>query len=62
MNQFNEDAVGEEIKRAIEDNEPRARIESVSVKKDDDDSNALRVRVKYTVVNNDSGDSVEFVE
>lgn len=57
MNQFNQDAIAEEVKRAIEENEPRAKIEtvSVSVEEDDngDDSNALRVRVVYTVAGND---------
>lgn len=51
MNQFNQDQVCEEIKRAIETNEPRVSIDSVSVKKDEDpDSNALYVRVVYHVV------------
>ena len=56
MNEFNKDQVCEEIKRAIEDNEPRARVESVSAKKDDD-SNALNVMVMYTVVGNKTNDA-----
>lgn len=45
MNDFNKDKVCEEIKRAIEENEPRAEIKTVAVKKDDEDgeSNALKV-------------------
>jgi len=51
MNQFNQDQVCEEIKRAITDNEPRVEVDGVSVKKDDDpDTNALHVRVVYHVV------------
>jgi len=55
MNQFNQDAICEEIKRAIQDNEPRVEVEAVSAKKDDDDpdSNALRVKVLYHVVGKD---------
>ena len=51
MNEFNQDKVCEEIKRAIEENEPRAEVDSVAVKKvDTDDGNALRVKVVYRVV------------
>ena len=50
MNDFNKDAICEEIKRAIEDNEPRARVDSVGVERQDDDSNAINVSVVYTVV------------
>lgn len=51
MNTFNQDAICEEIKRAIEDNEPRVEVKSVSAKKDDDpDSNALHVQVVYVVI------------
>ena len=57
MNDFNKDAVCEEIKRAIEDNEPRARVESVSAKKTDDDSNEINVIVTYVVVGNKTTDA-----
>ena len=32
LNDFNKDKVCEEIKRAIEENEPRAKVESVAIK------------------------------
>lgn len=57
MTNFNQDAIGEEIKRAIEENEPRASVDAVAVDKDDDDSNALRVKVVYTVVGNKGEDA-----
>lgn len=50
LNQFNKDQVGEEIKRAIEDNEPRANVSMVSVWKDDDNDNAVHIKVVYSVV------------
>lgn len=51
MNEFNQDAICEEIKRAIQDNEPRVEVDGVAVKKDEDpDSNALYVKVIYHVV------------
>jgi phage baseplate assembly protein W len=51
MNEFNQDAICEEIKRAITTNEPRVEVDGVAVKKDEDpDSNALYVRVIYHVV------------
>ena len=54
MNQFNQDAIAEEIKRAIQTNEPRVEIDGVAVKKDDDpDSNALHVKVIYHVIGQD---------
>lgn len=57
MNQFNQEAICEEIKRAIEDNEPRANVKSVGVNRTDDDSNALNVKVIYTVVGNKTRDA-----
>ena len=51
MNEFNKDQICEEIKRAIQDNEPRVEVDSVAVKKDEDpDSNALYVKVIYHVI------------
>ena len=51
MNEFNQDAICEEIKRAIQTNEPRVEVDGVAVKKDEDpDSNALYVRVIYHVI------------
>lgn len=51
MNEFNQDQVCEEVKRAIQDNEPRVEVDGVAVKKDEDpDSNALYVKVIYHVV------------
>jgi phage baseplate assembly protein W len=62
MNQFNQDQVCEEVKRAIEDNEPRVDVDSVSVKRDEDpDSNALYVRVIYHVVGEGS-DNAKLVQ
>lgn len=57
MNDFNKEAVGEEIKRAIEENEPRVSVDAVVVKKEDDDSNALNVKVVYTVVGDKTSDA-----
>ena len=55
MNDFNKDKVCQEIQRAIEENEPRVEVENVGVKpSDDDDDNALSVRVIFTVVGNKS--------
>ena len=64
MNQFNQDQICEEIKRAIEDNEPRAKVETVAVKRDDDaeESNALHVRVVYSVVADNDGKGARFEE
>lgn len=51
MNEFNQDQVCEEVKRAIQENEPRVEVDGVAVKKDEDpDSNALYVKVIYHVV------------
>ena len=63
MNDFNKDSICEEIKRAIQDNEPRVKVESVGVKKDDEeqDSNALRVRVTYKVIGQDWKDGANLV-
>ena len=65
MNQFNQDQICEEIKRAIEDNEPRVKVETVAVKRADDDaeeSNALHVRVVYSVVGGNGAESARFEE
>lgn len=65
LNDFNKDKVCEEIKRAIEENEPRASVHSVSVKSgnqdDEENNNTLHVRVVYSVVGN-KADGTEFVE
>ena len=63
LNQFNKDKVCEEIKRAIEENEPRAKIKTVAAELDPDldDSNALKVQVVYTVVG-DKTEDAEFTE
>ena len=63
MNDFNKDKVCEEIKRAIEENEPRAEVKTVAVKRDDEgeENNVLRVRVVYTVIGNKVKDA-EFTE
>lgn len=66
MNQFNKDRVCEEIKRAIEENEPRAKVKSVAVRNsedngNEDNGNTLHVRVVYSVVGDKSEDA-EFVQ
>jgi phage baseplate assembly protein W len=63
LNDFNRDKVCEEIKRAIEDNEPRAEVLSVSARSDEDDaeSSRLRVRVVYKVIGS-AGDGAEIAE
>ena len=58
MNEFNQDAICEEIKRAIQTNEPRVEVDAVAVKRDDDpDSNALYVKVIYHVVGQEGDDA-----
>jgi len=53
MTNFNKNEICQEIQRAIEENEPRAQLQTVDVKPDDDEeSNVLHVRVVYTVVGN----------
>lgn len=45
----------EEIKRAVEENEPRVEVETVSVKRGEDgEGNALHVRLVYSVVGDDT--------
>lgn len=63
LNQFNKDKVCEEIKRAIEVNEPRAKIKAVAADLDPDmdDQNALKVKVIYKVVGSKTEDA-ELVE
>ena len=61
MDQFNQNKVCEEIQRAIEENEPRVNIKAVAAKPDEDNENALRVRVAFTVIGNKT-DGAEFVE
>ncbi len=61
MNDFNKDAICEEIKRAIEDNEPRVEVETVFVTKGDEDSNELNVKVVYTVIG-DKTEDAKFTE
>ena len=51
INEFNQDQICDEVKRAIQENEPRVEVDGVAVKKDEDpDSNALYVKVIYHVV------------
>ena len=59
MTQFNKEQVCEEIKRAIEENEPRVEVQTVSAKVIEPDSgessvtsNTLNVRLVYTVIGN----------
>ena len=48
------------MKRAIEENEPRAEIKSVAVEWRDSD-NAIMVQVRYNIVGN-KADGAQFVE
>ena len=58
MTEFNQDAICEEIKRALEENEPRISVVSVATKQvDDDSSNALNVQVAYKVIGNKTKDA-----
>ena len=61
---FNKEAVCQEIKRAIEVNEPRVDVISVDARKldDDEDTNALRVKVAYRVKSNPAQDGQAIVE
>lgn len=52
MNDFNKDAICEEVKRAIENNEPRVEVDAVLATKDEDNPNALNVKVVYSVIGN----------
>ena len=65
ITQFNQDAVCEEIKRALEENEPRIEIVTVAVnpveKDEDDQPNALGVRVVYKIIGNKT-ETAEFME
>ena len=57
LNEFNKEKVCEEIKRAIEDNEPRAKIDVVAVKtnqEEDAENSTLSIRVVYEVIGNKS--------
>lgn len=63
INQFSKERVCNEIKRAIEDNEPRVTVDSVSIQErdEDSDSNTLNVQVVYTV-NGDKTGKAEITE
>ena len=63
LNQFNKDKVCEEIKRAIEENEPRVVVNAVAAEldPDNDDQNTLKVKVIYKVVGSKTEDA-ELVE
>ena len=64
VNQFNREKICNEIQRAIEENEPRVIVKSVSVKQSDDkddNGNALNVRVAYSI-KGDKSSEVEFQE
>lgn len=66
LDEYNKGNVCEEIKRAIEENEPRAKIYSVNAQQveDDDgqDTNALNVTVTYGVIGRDNTNDARFVE
>jgi phage baseplate assembly protein W len=64
MNQFNKEEIASEVKRAIEENEPRADIRMIAVDRSEDDEqrNTLHVKVIYSVVGQDVGEQTEFVE
>lgn len=53
MDEFNKSKVIEEIQRAIEDNEPRAKIYGISLIPDDMETNTLKVQVVYSVIGNE---------
>lgn len=63
LNGVNKEKVCSEIKRAIEENEPRAQIKAVDAMRDDkdEDDNSVHIKVTYSVVGNSSSDA-EFVE
>jgi phage baseplate assembly protein W len=65
INDFNKDKVCEEIKRAIEENEPRARVNGVHVDKDEPNDgssdNTLQVTLTYTVIG-DKADGAKITE
>ena len=63
LNGVNKEKVCSEIKRALEENEPRISIKAVDAMKDDQDeeNNTVHVRVVYTVVGN-QGNEAELVE
>ena len=63
MDGFNQEKISNEIKRAIDENEPRVILRSVSIKKDDDDeeNNAIHVKVSYVVKGNNAN-GAELVE
>lgn len=58
---FNKERLAQEIQRALDENEPRITIKSVSVQRNEDDeqNNRLNVQVVYNVKGN-SGTSPEF--
>ena len=62
LNGINKEKVCSEIKRALEENEPRISIKAVDAKRDDSDeeNNTVHVRVVYTVVGN-KGNEAELV-
>ena len=63
LNGINKEKVCSEIKRALEENEPRISIKAIDAKRDDSDeeNNTVHVRVVYTVVGN-KGNEAELVE
>lgn len=56
MNNYNQTEVSQEIQRAIEENEPRVKVQTVGARVDED-GNTLRVRVAYRVVGSKSEDA-----
>lgn len=63
LNGANKEKLCSEIKRALEENEPRISIRAIDAKRDDSDeeNNTVRVRVVYSVIGK-QGDSAEIVE
>ena len=64
MDTYNQDKVAQEVQRAIEENEPRVEVVSVSAKRGDEhesSSNTLHVKVAFKVIGN-KGEDAEFVE
>ena len=56
-NTFNQEKISQEIQRAIEENEPRVEVLSVAAKPEEDDENAMFVKVRYKVVGSKTEDA-----
>ena len=58
INSSNRQQISQEIQRAIEDNEPRVKVEAAAIQdSEDEDNNRLRVKVVYTVNGNKTADA-----